>query len=372
MRSLPLAMVSAALAVSACSAEATDDVGEATAADTSAALEPRFFDPGVVDDAVFRHGNPDPATVDVATVEKIIADAETTGSDSVIVAVGDTIVAEKYFGHDGAPATVQSVTKSVTSLVIGALVAERKIPSVDAPLSRFYPEWSEGTKALVTVRHVVSMTSGVSDWQSDMFSHADTLAYARERPLLWEPGTTFAYTNAGSMLLAGVALQAGGAPLDVLARERFFGPLGITQWSWSKDGAGNVAAQGGLFMRPRDLLLLGRLMRDRGAWNGRQLLPSVWVDSVGVPNAVSPCYGLEWWVLRDGCDPSRAPAPDAVLGPLEGYFADGYGGQYITIVPRSNIVGVRTKKPLPTGTPLPELQKANYAEFPHQVGKLGR
>jgi hypothetical protein len=98
---------------SSAAADASATVGELRASK----LDARFFDPDVADDDVFTHADPDPATMDVATIEKMLADAQASGSESAIVAVGDTIVAEKYFGHDGHVTSVQSVTKSVTSLL---------------------------------------------------------------------------------------------------------------------------------------------------------------------------------------------------------------------------------------------------------------
>jgi CubicO group peptidase (beta-lactamase class C family) len=124
-------------------------------------------------------------------------------------------------------------------------------------------------------------------------------------------------------------------------------------------------------MRPRDLLRIGRLVRDRGSWGPKQIVASSWIDrSMGSPSTLFPCYAMEWWVLRDGCDATTGGHPP--LGRDQGFYADGYGGQYITIVPSTNVVSVRTTTPPPAGLSDDDYTRITFGAFPHEAATFVR
>jgi CubicO group peptidase (beta-lactamase class C family) len=365
IRASLIGLASLAAACSVPSSNTDDAPSEGMARLTS--LDRRFFDPGVADDDVFGHANPNPRAVDLVAIDKMLADAEASGSESAIVAVGDTIIAEKYFGHSGGPTSVQSVTKSVTSLLIGILIDQGKIRSLDEPFSTWYPAWNDGgPKSRATLRHVVTMTAGVSDFPAPTGDPPDWLAYLASRPLTWEPGTQFAYSTSNAYLLTGVIKQASGMAADDFARANLFAPLGITNWNWFKDGQGNADTGGGLFLRPRDMLRVARLVRDGGVWKGRRIVSSSWLDdSTRTPSPLFACYAMEWWVLREGCDSNTGAQP--TLGPDQGFYADGYGGQYITVVPSTSMLGVRTTTPPEDEVSEAEYDRLSFFAFPHEV-----
>jgi CubicO group peptidase (beta-lactamase class C family) len=212
-------------------------------------------------------------------------------------------------------------------------------------MSTWYPAWrNDGPKSRVTLRHVVTMTAGISDFPQPTGDEPDWLAYLASRPLASEPGTEFAYSTFGAYLLTGVVKQASRIAVDDFARANLFAPLGITHWEWFKDGQGNVDTGGGLYLRPRDMLRIGCLVREGGVWKGRRVVSSAWLtESARTESPLYPCYAMEWWVLRDGCDATTGAEP--TLGANEGFYADGYGGQYITVVPSTTLLGVRTTTP---------------------------
>jgi CubicO group peptidase (beta-lactamase class C family) len=367
VRASLIAVASLATACSVSSSSPDEAPSEGTANLT--ALDRRFFDTGVTDDDVFAHANPDPAKVDLVAIDKMLADAQASGSESAIVALGDTIIAEKYFGHTGDVTSVQSVTKSVTSLLIGILMDQGRIRSLDEPMSTWYPDWrNDGPKSRVTLRHVVTMTAGITDFPSPTGTHPDWLAYLASRPLAWEPGTQFTYSTFGAYLLTGVVKEASRMAVDDFARANLFAPLGITDWRWFKDAQGNTDTGGGLYLRPRDMLRIGRLVREGGVWKGHRIVSSEWLaESARTESPLFPCYAMEWWVLRDGCDASTGAEP--TLGPNEGFYADGYGGQYITVVPSTTMLGVRTTTP-PVDVSEAEYLRINFGAFPHEIAKL--
>lgn len=364
-----------ALGGAGCASSGDAAASESNLASDPHALDTRFFDANGVDDDVFVHQNPDPAKVDIAALEKMLADAQATGSESAIVTMGDAIVAEKYFGHPGGLTSVQSVTKSVTSLLIGILIDRGRIPSLDTPMSTWFPAWAnDPAKAQVTLRHMVTMTSGMSDQPAITTlvggSYVETLG---ARPLAYAPGQYFIYSTYGAYLLTKVVRQASGMLVDDFARQALFGPLGITQFNWYKDPQGNADTGGGLYLRPRDMLRIGRLLRDKGEWRhgaeSVRVVSEAWLAESAVPIAESACYGFEWWILRDGCDSNAAPHDP---GPVQGFFADGFGGQYITVVPDRGVVGVRTITPPMTVTDVNEFTRTSFYPFVHEVAAVGR
>jgi CubicO group peptidase (beta-lactamase class C family) len=324
----------------------------ATDAQKPPALDPTLFDPcakGLAGDPIFTWANPEPSRVDVDALHRLVADAASQKSDSLIVAIDDTIIAHKCFvaPSDLAP-SVQSITKSVMSLAIGALLDDGKIASVDEPLSDFFPEWTDGDRAKVTIRHLLTHSSGVVDAIGDngaavLFTVDDALAYARTQQPALTPGTTFNYSNTGIMLLGGAATIAAGMDIATFVDQRFFAPMGIVDAGWSRDKAGHAMTPGGLFMQAMDVLRLARLGRAQGSWQGKSLVSASWIAQSTAPQSVVPypCYGYLWWMLRENC--AADVGPTGVPGPLHGFFADGYGGNYAVVVPSSHVLGVRLK-----------------------------
>jgi CubicO group peptidase (beta-lactamase class C family) len=355
------------------------DGGDASvppAVDANTALDPAFFDPCASNhagDPIFHWANPDPATININALQQLLSDAASQKSDAVIVAVGDTVIADKCFSSVKEPATIQSITKSIVSLAVGVLIANGEIASLDTPISRFFPEWTDGTRAMVTLRHLLTQTSGLVDEVTDagangLFSAPDALAYARSLHPSNVPGTTFNYSNVGVMLLGGIVTRAAGKDAAAFIQDQLFTPLGITDAKWSRDQAGNAMTPGGLFLTPLDLLRIARLARQQGMWQGNMLVPMSWIALSTAPQTVVdyPCYGYLWWMIRDNCNADTGLTGTA--GPLQGFDADGYGGNYAAVIPSSNVIGVRTK--LQTSNDQTVVRQADFDNFPRELGGL--
>ena len=259
---------------------------------------------------------------------------------SLLVAQHGEIVFERCYRNSGAADLhcAHSVTKSFISTLVGILAGEGLLSLddpvswlVDAPAFRSNP-----TKASLTVRHLLTMSSGLYGhgwWDIDEIEGrgAPVLEGALEAPLVAPPGWGFLYNNGASHVLSAVIAAAAGKPTDEVAADRLFGPLGIERWSWPTDPQGHHWGCGGLALGVRDLLKLGRLFLNCGLWNGERV-----VDESYIRTATSPLmdgglpercgYGLLWWVA------DRASPPH--------YFAGGYGGQYIMVVPDLDLVAV--------------------------------
>jgi CubicO group peptidase (beta-lactamase class C family) len=334
------------LGLAACAASPFSGGDHVAEADTTAraTLDPAYFDAHLPADSVFPRANPDSSKVNLEALRTLLDDAAAQDSDAVVITQDDVIIAEKYFGKGPQVGPVMSATKSVVSLAVGALIDEKKIASLDVPVSTYFPEWGVGEKAGVTLRHLLTMTSGLVD-DPNFFNAQDLLAFARAQPLASPPGSTYSYSNEGVMLFAGIVADAAGMPIDQYVKTHFFTPLGITDWFWAPDGAGNVQTPGGLNLSPLDLARLGALVRRGGVWGPSRLISTHWLTtSTENETPLELCYGYLWWVVRSGCDGSHFGT--GVPGsPVDGYFADGWGGQYMAVLPAARIVAIRTKNP---------------------------
>jgi CubicO group peptidase (beta-lactamase class C family) len=239
------------------------------------------------------------------------------------------------------------------------------------PLARFFPEWGKGPGAQVTLRHLMAQASGLVDVPgAPLFAAPDALAYARAQRPARAPGTRFEYSNVGITLLGAAVAQAAGQELGAFVDEQLLAPLGIRDAAWERDAAGHAMAPGGLALTPLDLLRIARLLRRRGTWQGAPLVPADWIALTTAPQRLvdNPCYGYLWWMIRDRCggDAGGAGAP----GPLLGFDADGYGGNYLAVLPASGVTGVRTK--LPTSNDPAVARRTAFAAFPRQLARIAR
>jgi len=275
--------------------------------------------------------------------------------DALLVARHGVLVYEGYFHPATAVDTfhqLNSVTKSVTSILVGAAASKGLIEGYDQSLESLFPELGDvftkdPSKRSLTLRHVLTMTTGLawdrleeSNREQDGFyvrRAPDAARYVLEKPLETDPGTRFLYSNGSSLLLAAALRNVSGMQADAFARNELFEPLGIGPTMWQHIDDGLVDAGGGLFMRGRDLLKLGQLYLQRGVWNGRQIVAGDWIDASLRPwtetDWATSRYGFQWWMY--------AWSPSGGSGDRFGLIAgSGYGGQKLFIVPGLDLVAV--------------------------------
>lgn len=263
----------------------------------------------------------------------------------------------------------RSVTKSVTALMVGIAIEHGWIKSVDEPVLSFFPEYADlrsPEKERITLRHLLTMSSGLEWHESDIpyFDDAnsenrmddapDPYRFALEQPVAATPGRVYNYNSGSSEVLGAVLRKATGKPLDELARTLLFEPLGITDVEWRSYAQGNASAAAGLRLRPRDLAKLGQLVLQKGAWHGTQLVPAAWVAAATSPQINGEglfFYGYQFWLGRS-----------FVAGrEIDWAAAVGLGGQRVYIVPALDLVLVVNaglyKSPLQGSVPLAILDR---------------
>ncbi len=255
--------------------------------------------------------------------------------------------------YQGGPLhTLQSVTKSIVSLVFGVALARHDLATIDQPIAPFLPShttaFQDSLRRKITIRHLLTMTSGIrwpegggygsdDDITARMELSTDWVSMVVAQPMEAEPGTKYHYNDGAAALLAEAFRGATGMDLQAYAERHLFKPLGITRFFWKRSAGGLTDSEGGLYLEPESLARLGQLMLDQGMWNGTRLVSAEWVaESVRGQRPTTPGeaparvdYGLLWWTV----------GPD-VLRDAGAYFGWGYGGQYLFVFPKTRTVAV--------------------------------
>lgn len=236
--------------------------------------------------------------IDQKALDGLVEGAEASHSDALVVLHGGKLVGEWYSGGKPRKIEAMSATKSIVNLAIGRLVKLGKIESVDQPVHAFFPEWKDGMKARVTLRHLLNHTSGLdADRTTEkIYASPDFVRFALDSELTHEPGTHFFYNNRAVNLLPGIFEKASGQKMHEHLRADLFAKLGITDFDWSLDPAGNPHGMSGFQVLPRDLARLGQLVLERGRWNGEQLIEASWIDlAFAAGSDLQENCGLLWW-----------------------------------------------------------------------------
>jgi len=211
-------------------------------------------------------------------VDRLVGIAEEDGFDAhaVHVLTGDES-AEYHWSRDERR-DVHSVAKGVCVLAIG-IAADDGLLDVDAPVAAYLPDFSLGQDvASVTVRHLLTMTSGIDfPWSETMMTDWPDLT----REFLSRPsrGRVFQYSNA-STYTAMRALQSVVGDVPRWLDQRVFAPLAIDAPAWERCPNGWILAGGGLYLDTTELARIGQLIRDDGVWQGQRVVSSRWVQAM--------------------------------------------------------------------------------------------
>lgn len=340
-------------------------------------------------------------------VARIVEAAKASHTDALYLWKDGVELIDTTFSGEPRTIELMSAAKSVVALAIGRLLDEGKLSSIDQPVHTLFPEWKQGRKQDITIKHLLNHTSGLQNIPNagaEIYPAPDAVQLALAAELTDPPGARFAYNNKATNLLAGVIEKASGQRMDLYMVEKLFQPLGISEYQWYFDRSGKPHGMAGLQLKARDAAKLGRLVLDRGQWEGKQLIPASYIDAMLAPSQEHyRLVGLLWWIQPDtqsvrlkpltarrtdpqdkqtvirklstlsareyGSRPEArlaiwnligGPQPSAdstlvaafgadwstsildwTIGTPAAFYADGYLGQYIVVVPSQRVVAVR-------------------------------
>lgn len=250
--------------------------------------------------------------------------------------------------------TLQSVTKSVTSIVTGIAIQRGELPNPSVAVLGYFEDYEikhlDERKQRITLEDLLTMRSGLErdEWMypvgdprnsvTQLEMSDDWIQFVLDLPMAYEPGEVFVYNSGASQFLSVIVKKATGLYIDEYAEKYLFQPLGINDYYWKKTPGGWPDTEGGLYLKAEDLAKIGYLVLHEGVWEGQQIVPKEWVDEMTSPKVadISPedpnwndGYGYQWWLLGD-----QAQEEPQFYGAL------GYGGQFLFIVPELDLIAV--------------------------------
>lgn len=252
--------------------------------------------------------------------------------------------------------SLQSVSKTITSVIIGVAITRKEFPDISKTVLSFFDTTQvkniDDRKRRMTIQHLLTMTAGFnwnenvpySDPANDcmvMEASFDWVKYVIDKPMSYEPGRTFAYNSGATQLLSYIFRKATGKDIEEYAAQNLFSPLGIHEYFWKRTPTGLADTEGGLYLRPSDLAKIFYLFLQKGNWNGKQIVSSEWVKSSVTPFMTlggGTKYGYKWWLYE--YEPNKLA-----------WWGSGFGGQFPIVIPEYNIVAVFTAWNVLPGSP---------------------
>lgn len=304
----------------------------------------------------WRTARPADAGFEVDLLDRVrdgVASGRYGAMDGLLIVRHGYLVVEQYNGWPPTRVhTMQSVTKSVTSLLVGVLREQAGAEAaLERPVLDVFAERPtanlDARKEALALEHLLMMRTGMDFWEQpypgsplDQLNRSggDWTQFILDRPMAGEPGTRWAYNSGAAILMCAVIRELSDTPADQFARTELFEPIGVTGETWFRspfDGLPHCG--GGLSLKPVDLARIGYLVLRRGRWGERQVVPAEWIDASVQPlsrgselifASYNPGYGYYWWTF---------PRVRGGQG-AEVIAASGAGGQWLFIVPALDLV----------------------------------
>ena len=303
--------------------------------------------------------------LDAARLQSLASDVRTgklVKIGSVLVARHGRLVYEEYFdGGAEALRDTRSATKSITDVLVGMAIDDRKLSGVDARVLDLLPERAsrmqnaDPRKGRITVEDFLTMSSPLEcdDWNDASRGNEERMylvedwaqfvldlpirgrMYVGDKPAQPPFGRYFSYCTGGVFVLSEVLRQVTGSPADAYAQSRLFDHLGIHSVTWVYSPMGVPQTGGGLRLTSQGLLKIAQLYLSGGRWNGQQLVSEGWVKASTTPHAqvdAATNYGYLWWLKSFG------PAEHSYAA----YLMMGNGGNKVAVIPALDMAVVIT------------------------------
>ncbi len=286
---------------------------------------------------------PPPALPDSLWMSRIYEWAEGSAPlNSIIISFEDSIIAEHYFRgmSPDLQVNVKSVSKTIMSAMIGIAVQKGFISSLNQRVADLLPVYfndqTDPGKREITLKNLITMRAGLEGTSFGNYNpwilSRDWIKYALDRPLTAVPGTRYEYSTGNTHLLSVILTEEAGMNTYNFGRKYLFEPLGITLRPWDRDPKGYYLGGNNIHLTPREMLAFGLLYLHDGMNGDRRILSNEWIENSWTPirrsSFSSSGYGYGWWYRR--------------TSGFDVYYASGYGGQYIYVVPDLDLTVVAT------------------------------
>ena len=298
-------------------------------------------------------GDPADHGLDPVVLDAAGAAAERLRSHCLLVIRNGVLVYESYYG-DAGPESIHrswSIAKSYAGTMVGIAIDRGELEGLDSSVARHLPEWSASDHEAITVRHIVSMTSGLEwsafqDYGRMAYLSSDHTGFALDLPLETAPGTDWRYHNGGVQILEPLIRNATGMSLEDYAEAHLWSRIGMRA-TWARDRAGNPTAYANVEATCRDHARFGYLYLRDGVWSGgARVVPEAWVREALEPSQPqNRGYGFLFWLNGEG--PTRSalneddPEELVPYAPDDLFAARGFGNQFIDVIPSLDLVVVR-------------------------------
>jgi CubicO group peptidase (beta-lactamase class C family) len=263
---------------------------------------------------------------------------------AIVVVHKGRIVAEEYadgFKYDQ-PQLGWSMTKSFSNALIGILIRDGKLKLTNKNL---LPKWQDprDPRSEITLDHLLKMSSGLQ-WDESYFSWSPVVEmvytqakmsdYASSLPLEYKPGEKWEYSSGTTNILFDIIKNATGKNYHAFIYERLFHKIGMSRTVIELDGSGGFVGSTFGWATPRDWARFGLLYLNEGRWQGEQIISKEWIKYSSTPSSQAPngTYAAQFWHIS-------AEAPQAI--PSDLYYAHGFEGQRVIIIPSKELVIVR-------------------------------
>jgi CubicO group peptidase (beta-lactamase class C family) len=285
-------------------------------------------------------GNPSPSQPPTLVLDTAVAEAtKLTRLHSLLVSVRGEVVLEEYFNgtKPARLANIKSASKSVISALVGIAIDQGKIPSVQQPISTYFADQfkneKDPLKRQITIEDLLTMRSGLESTSNRNYGawvlSSNWVRHALTRPMQSAPGSAMIYSTGNTHLLSAILTKATGKSTWQFAQETLGKPMGFTLAQWPRDPQGIYFGGNDMSMTPRQMLAFGEMYLRGGKVNETQVVPAGWIETSLTARTVSRresdrFYGYGWWVRE--------------LAGHQTFYAWGYGGQFIFLVPSLDLV----------------------------------
>jgi CubicO group peptidase (beta-lactamase class C family) len=261
---------------------------------------------------------------------------------SLLIQQDGRLLAQYYFNgmREGEATNIKSASKSIISLLVGIAVEKGDIESVNQPIKPYFENYfqanPDSVKETITIKDLLTMRSGLETTSFHNYGRwvisDNWVEFALGQSIEKQPGGDMIYSTGTSHLLSVIISKAAGMSTKAFAEEYLFGPMDIKVGGWDRDPQGNYMGGNNMALAPGDMIKIGQLMLNGGLYKGQRIVSRDWIiDSFKTytrSNFNPYDYGYMWW--------------NKPVGNFKVYFAWGFGGQYIFMIPELDATVVLT------------------------------